>query len=91
MRRPARYWLAADFEAPELVGTPTPRVDLNRVPLEGAEGLLAAFAQVTDPRKKRGIRHSQTTVLAIAVGAVLAGTRSFLAIADGAQSLPKIC
>ena len=89
LRRPARYWLAADFEAPELVGRPTPTVDLNRVPLEGATGLLAALAQVTDPRKKRGIRHSQTTVLAIAVCAVLSGARSFLAMADWAQSLPQ--
>lgn len=88
LRRPARYWLSADFEAPELART-TPLIDVNTVPIEGPDGLLAALAQVTDPRHKRGIRHSQTTVLAIAVCAVLSGSRSFLAIADWAQSLPQ--
>ncbi len=88
LRRPARYWLAADFEAPEVRGA-VPVIDVNSVPLEGPDGLLAALAHVTDPRHKRGIRHRQTTVLAIAVCAVLSGARSFLAIADWAQSLPQ--
>lgn len=89
LRRPARYWLAADLDAAELIGTSSPGIDVNTVPIEGPEGLLAALAQVADPRHKRGIRHAQTTVLAIAVCAVLSGARSFLAIADWAQSLPQ--
>lgn len=89
LRRPAQDWLRADFEAPPFRKPGGSAMDVNQVPLEGTEGLLAALAHVTDPRKKRGIRHSQTTVLAIAVCAVLSGARSFLAMADWAQSLPQ--
>ena len=67
----------------------TPVIDVNTVPLEGPQGLLAALERVPDPRRRRGIRHRQTTVLAVAVCAVLSGARSFLAIADWAQSLPQ--
>ncbi len=45
--------------------------------------LLAALAEVPDPRG-RGGRHSITTVLAMAVCAVLAGARSFTAISEWA-------
>ena len=53
--------------------------------LSGA-GLLAALAQVPDPRKRRGVRHSITTILALAVCAVLAGCRSFTAIGEWAAN-----
>jgi hypothetical protein len=42
-------------------------------------GLPAALAQVADPRKRRGVRHQITTILGLAVCAVLAGCRSFAA------------
>ena len=88
LQRPAQYWLAAEFDAPIFTGR-SPILDVNTVPLEGPEGLLAALERVPDPRHRRGIRHRQTTVLAVAVCAVLSGSRSFLAIADWAQSLPQ--
>jgi predicted transposase YbfD/YdcC len=44
--------------------------------------LLTALAKVPDPRKRRGVRHSITTSLALAVCAVLAGCRSFTAIGE---------
>jgi hypothetical protein len=47
-------------------------------------GLLAELAKVPDPRKRRGVRHSITTILALAVCAVLAGCRSFTAIGEWA-------
>ena len=47
-------------------------------------GLLAVLAQVADPRKRRGIRHRLPVILAVAVCAVLAGARSFVAIAEWA-------
>ncbi len=47
-------------------------------------GLLAVFAQVTDPRKRRGRRHRLSVVLTLATCAVLAGARSFTAIAEWA-------
>ena len=54
-------------------------------------GLLSVLATVTDPRKARGVRHRLVTVLAIAVCAVLAGARSFVAIAEwGADLSPSV-
>ncbi|MCM3885210.1 ISAs1 family transposase [Frankia sp. R82] len=47
-------------------------------------GLLAVFAQVADPRKRRGTRHRLPVVLTLATCAVLAGARSFTAIAEWA-------
>jgi hypothetical protein len=44
--------------------------------------LVAALANVPDPRSRRGIRHRLVTVLALAVCAVLAGARSYIAIAE---------
>jgi len=43
---------------------------------------------VPDPRRARGRRHGLATVLAVALGAVLAGARSLSAIADWAGDLP---
>jgi predicted transposase YbfD/YdcC len=55
-------------------------------PLDTAEsiGLLQALSFVPDPRKARGRRHSLRSVLLLAVGAVLAGARSYAAIAQWA-------
>jgi predicted transposase YbfD/YdcC len=50
--------------------------------------LVAALAKVPDPRARRGIRHRLVTVLALAVCAVLAGARSYVAIAEWAHDLP---
>ena len=50
--------------------------------------LLVALAAVPDPRKARGCRHRLVTVLAIGVCAVLAGARSYVAIAEWAHDLP---
>src|SRR3954464_12369393 len=58
---------------------------------EGVEpdaDLWAALAAVPDPRKARGRRHRLVTVLAIGVCAVLAGARSYVAIAEWAHDLP---
>jgi hypothetical protein len=46
--------------------------------------LLAALAQVPDPRKPRGLRHGLPVILSIAVCAVIADARSFVAIAEWA-------
>jgi predicted transposase YbfD/YdcC len=51
-------------------------------------GLLTVLAQVVDPRKRRGVRHRLTGVLAIAIAATLAGARSFTAIAEWAADAP---
>jgi DDE family transposase len=50
----------------------------------GQPGLLAALAGMADPRHRRGVRHRLTVILGLAVCAVLAGARSFTAIAEWA-------
>ena len=47
-------------------------------------GLLQCLQKVADPRKRRGVRHPITGVLAVALAATLAGARSFLGIAEWA-------
>lgn len=66
-------------------------VDQSLPPIGGDEpvpaDLLLALQAVTDPRARRGRRHDVVSVLAVAVCAVLAGARSYLAIAEWAQDL----
>jgi predicted transposase YbfD/YdcC len=50
--------------------------------------LLDYLAQITDPRHRRGRRHALTTVLAVAVAAVLAGASSLAAIGEWAGDAP---
>ena len=50
--------------------------------------LLVVLRAVPDPRQRRGQRHRLVTVLAVSVAAVLAGARSYVAIAEWAQDLP---
>src|SRR5665647_1832375 len=45
-------------------------------------GLLELFEQVADPRARRGVRHRFAGLLAVALVAVLAGSRSFTAIGE---------
>ena len=46
--------------------------------------LLPVLTAVPDPRARRGVRHRLTTILGLAVCAVLAGARSFTAISEWA-------
>jgi hypothetical protein len=57
-------------------------VDHQRV----GRGVLTALKVVPDPRMPRGIRHQLTTILALAVCAVMAGCRSFTAIGEWAAA-----
>jgi predicted transposase YbfD/YdcC len=52
------------------------------------ERLLEALAQVPDPRDRRGIRYPLVPVLAVAVCAMLAGARSYAAIAEWVADAP---
>jgi predicted transposase YbfD/YdcC len=51
-------------------------------------GLLEALARVPDPRDPRGRRYPLVAVLAVSVCAVLAGGRSYVAIAEWAADAP---
>jgi len=50
----------------------------------GGADLLTVLAGLADPRHRRGIRHRLAVILGLAVCAVLAGARSFTAIAEWA-------
>jgi DDE_Tnp_1-associated len=47
--------------------------------------LVEALSAVPDPRKPRGVRHGVLAVLLIGACAVLAGARSFAAVAEYAH------
>lgn len=47
-------------------------------------GLLGVLARVADPRHRRGVRHRLAVILGLALCAVVAGARSFTAIAEWA-------
>ena len=46
--------------------------------------MLAVLGVVADPRHRRGVRYRLAVILGLAVCAVLAGARSFTAIAEWA-------
>lgn len=48
------------------------------------------LAGVTDPRARRGVRHRCGSVLAVAVCAVLAGARSYTAMAEWGRDLTPL-
>ena len=53
-----------------------------------ASGLPAALARLPDPRARRGVRHRLPVVVSAAVCAVLAGYRSYTAIAEWVDDVP---
>lgn len=50
--------------------------------------LLTVLVSVPDPRCRRGIRHRYAAMLAVALCAVLAGARSYVAIGEWAADMP---
>jgi hypothetical protein len=54
----------------------------------GQLSLLEHLARVPDPRKRRGVRHSLSSVLAAAIAAVLTGAQSFTAIGEWIADAP---
>lgn len=89
LHRKAQQLLSAPFLAPELTGGRKAMIDLNQMPIEQENGLLAVLATLKDPRKRRGIRHSQVSVLTVAACAVLAGCSSYVAIGQWAADLSQ--
>jgi predicted transposase YbfD/YdcC len=55
---------------------------------ETAAGLPAALAAMRDPRARRGVRHQLSVVVTAAVCAVVAGYRSYAAIAEWVADVP---
>ena len=59
-------------------------VALSETVAEDRAGVLSVLARIPDPRKPRGVRHRLAAMLGLAVCAVLAGARSYVAIAEWA-------
>jgi predicted transposase YbfD/YdcC len=59
-------------------------VTSSPIPAARSQYLLGLLAQVPDPRKRRGRRHSLAGLLAVGIAAVIAGSRSFAAIGQWA-------
>jgi len=89
LSKDARKLLSAEFLSPKLTGGRKALMDLNNVSIAGENGLLEHLSQISDPRKKRGIRHDLVSILAIAICACIAGARSYIAIAEWAADLSQ--
>jgi predicted transposase YbfD/YdcC len=63
---------------------PHPPMTSSSMAAAGSQYLLDLLAQIPDPRKKRGRRHSLVGLLAVGIAAVVAGSRSFAAIGQWA-------
>jgi predicted transposase YbfD/YdcC len=59
-------------------------IDVEKLPLHGQGGLFDLLCGVPDTRERRGVRHKIQSLLATAICAVLAGARSFTAMAEWA-------
>lgn len=83
--------LSAPFSPPRLSHPKEnlPMIDVNRLPLEGNDGLIDLLKTLTDPRKPRGVRHPISCIVAIATCACLSGARSFEGIAQWASELSR--
>jgi DDE_Tnp_1-associated len=64
--------------------------DLAEDAAEDPPGLLGVLARVADPRHRRGVRRKLAVILGLAVCAVLAGARSFTAIAEWAVGADQV-
>lgn len=79
--------LRAPFLAPALMGGALTMLDFNALNWTGPNGLRDRLAALTDPRHRRGIRHRIDQVLLLALAAVLAGQRNYMAISDWIHDL----
>ena len=89
LRRDAHRLLAADFDHPALVEEDRPMIDLEQLDFDSVDGLLARLEQISDHRKRRGVRHRLASLLGMAVAATLAGARSVAAIGEFAADCPQ--
>ena len=89
LHKDARKILSASFLPPEYEGGEKALIDLNAVPIHTKGGLLEHVARIKDPRKPRGIRHDQTSVLAVVICALLSGAKSFIGIGEWAANLSQ--
>lgn len=89
LHKDARKILSASFLPPEYEGGEKALIDLNKIPIQTQGGLMEYLNRIRDPRKPRGIRHTQVTVLAVAICALLSGAKSFIGIGEWAANLSQ--
>jgi predicted transposase YbfD/YdcC len=83
-RLPERPLVSVSHAVTDVVTSQSGEVDLGRV-----TALAAVFAQVSDPRKPKGVRHPLAAVLTVLTMALLCGARDFRQAADRVAELPQ--
>jgi predicted transposase YbfD/YdcC len=86
LRRRSVEALAGTFDDPLLSGDPRSamaRIDFNTADLSS---LIGRFEAITDPRDRRGVRHSFATTLVLIACATLAGHKSLVALSEWCDS-----
>ncbi|OPX87165.1 MAG: Transposase DDE domain protein [Pelotomaculum sp. PtaB.Bin104] len=89
LHKDTRQILSAPFLSTEYEGGEKALIDLNSVPIQSKGGLLEHLARIRDPRKPRGIRHGQVSILAVAICALLSGAKSFIGLGEWAADLSQ--
>lgn len=91
LQRKTKQWLSAPFLSPALfLGKKhLALIDLNRLIINGAGGLLEHLSAIADLRKLQGIRHNHIAVLAIVVCASLSGAHSYMEVGRWAENLDQ--
>jgi hypothetical protein len=84
LHRQARAWLSSPLPHPQL-----PRLEVKTMALTDADArdLFNRLGQIDDPRAKRGMRHSQRSLLAMLLCATISGAQGSTAIAEWVQRL----
>jgi predicted transposase YbfD/YdcC len=83
-RLPERPLVSVSHAVTDAVTNQSGEVELGRI-----AGLAALFAQVSDPRKPKGVRHPLPAVLTLLTTALLCGARDFRQAADRVAELPQ--
>ncbi len=91
LRRGSRSMLAGVFDHPVFTGHPRrkPIIDCNLLDFESGTGLLARLEALPEHRKARGIRHSVSSIVAVAIVATMSGAKSYRGIGEAAADLPQ--
>ena len=89
LHKNAQQILSAPFLPSEYEGGEKALIDLNAVPIYTKGGLLEHLANIRDPRKPRGIRHAQVSILAVVICALLSGAKNFIGLGEWAADLSQ--
>lgn len=91
LRRHSRQMLSGVFDHPVFTGHPRriPIIDCNLLDFESGTGLLARLDRLPEHRSARGIRHSVTSIIAVAIVATMSGAKSYRGIGEAAADLPQ--